>query len=300
MDSDGAMDLVFTSVDDKTRLWLHVWYAILGTSSSDPQVTLALGECGVRPTPPASLCTRRAYLTFFKREWRMPEGWALAQTDGRPPTLSLADFDLNGFPDALLPLHARADAPAPCEPNAPCVVLLYNDERMRCAAIGKAKAAGEENKKGEGEGEEEGTGSLRLYKESASSAYPPPADERLFAMLAGATAAAFFDVYDDGVWDVIAMHPRGMISVWHRASAGGSYFLRATTTDGACAPDALAGVPGDAESWPEKKGAKGGVGIPGGGQCVVRSDGGGAFGAWASKPLLHQVSSAHAQWGIEV
>lgn len=275
MDSDGAMDLVFTSTDTQAHLWLHIWYAVLGASGWDPQVSSALSECGFKPTPPASLCTRRPYLTFFKRQWGMPAGWVMAQTGDRPPTLSLADFDLNSFPDALMPLHAPADAPAPCEPDAPCVLLLYNDERMRCAGL---PAAG-------GSGGEESISRLRLYTESTSSSYPPPADERLFAMLAGASGAAFFDVYDDGVWDVIAMHPHGAVSVWHRASAGGSYFLRATTTDGACAPDALAGVPGESNGWPDEDARDGRSG-----QCVARGDGGGAFGAWASKPLLHQAS----------
>jgi len=290
MDSDGAMDLVFTSTDTQAHLWLHIWYAVLGASGWDPQVSSALSECGFKPTPPASLCTRRPYLTFFKRQWGMPAGWVMAQTGDRPPTLSLADFDLNSFPDALMPLHAPADAPAPCEPDAPCVLLLYNDERMRCAGL---PAAG-------GSGGEESISRLRLYTESTSSSYPPPADERLFAMLAGASGAAFFDVYDDGVWDVIAMHPHGAVSVWHRASAGGSYFLRATTTDGACAPDALAGVPGESNGWPDEDARDGRSG-----QCVARGDGGGAFGAWASKPLLHQAgvtyqfeTSLPPQWSL--
>lgn len=341
LDSDGQMDVLFLSTDDagskRKRTSLHAWYGVLGAAADDPQVASALADCRSLPVPPDTLCAHRAYLTFLKREWRLPSGWEVAEpppiAGARPPTISLADFDLNGFPDALLPLRVPAgasrDEAAPCDPGGRCVVLLYNDERLRCTGLAGAGSdalqddhvhrddSGVSQSDGavEAESDVDGAGSpaLRVYDSSKgySVPYPPADDQRLFPMVKGAMGAVFFDLYDDGVWDVIAMHPSGRLSVWHRTSAGGSYFLRATSTNGACAPDALGGVPGDAGDWLDQQEVA--IARAGGSsdghkmahRCVAQSEGGGPFGVSTREPLLHQAgvtyqfeTSLPPQWSL--
>ena len=58
----------------------------------------------------------------------------------------------------------------------------------------------------------------------------------------GGRSSAAFDLFEDGVWDLIAAYPNGTISAWRQPQGGlDNYFLKVVSTDGACAPAPLDG-----------------------------------------------------------
>jgi len=87
-------------------------------------------------------------------------------------------------------------------------------------------------------------------------------------MLGGASAGAFYDLYEDGTWDVLALQADGRLRAWRNSGVSGQYFLKATTTDGACASDAFAVVPGE----------EGTVTLPAAGENARAGWGGGGWG----------------------
>lgn len=128
-------------------------------------------------------------------------------------TLSIADFDLDGYPEVqrsrparralsaftctpnalqvLLPLRAPPSLPDlyNCQLDHNCIVMLHNDGMMRC----------------------DDTDQLKLYVPSEPSQVVGQS-HRLVPVLADATMAIFIDLFEDGVWDILAGYPDGKLS----------------------------------------------------------------------------------------
>ena len=246
MDGDGRIDLVFAATDAKNRTSLHVWYTVRQPGAAAAAARAARAEraagagggasrCGgaADALPPSNdaLCSRPAGATlrFDRRAFALPKGWRLptaadyrrwgSADDRRPPTLSLGDFDLDGYADVLLPLvappkddkGAAADA-APCKPDEACVVVVHNDACLRSSS----------------------RDALPIVAQGRTPDFD--ADDFFgLPLLAGATAAAWFDLYNDGVWDVLGAYPNGSLTAWRQLSNdGGDYFIKLTTADGTC------------------------------------------------------------------
>ena len=247
LDADGLIDLVFVAPPAIAggNFTVHAWYAMLATPSAF--ATSWVHSSCVPPPRNSKLAGRLCVfdpleeLVFFKRAFTLPAGWRLGSgsTDGldggyaaaaalphRPPTLSVADFFLDGFPEALLPLVAPdtwagiVDTHGGCEAGQPCLVLLHNDEDLRCQASSFLDV-------------------FPAEEPSPSSPIPSGAEggPRIFPLLAHVSSGAFFDLYEDGLWDILASHTNGSLAAW-RQPAGGldNYFLKVVTSDGACAP----------------------------------------------------------------
>ena len=213
MDGDGLTDLVFTSAE-RSATRLHVWYAVVGERPP---------YCGA--SLPRELCAVGGSLSFDKYNFTIEDGWALASAGvwanaTRPPTLSIADFSLDGFPEVLLPLRAPAHLPetANCGAGRACVLLLHNDDALRCQA-----EAGE-------------VMSLRLYSGAEDAA--ATGVYRLVPLLADATGALFVDLYEDGVWDVLGTYPNGTLSAWRQVCRPTTVvYSRSLSFDSRCSRD---------------------------------------------------------------
>ncbi len=60
--------------------------------------------------------------------------------------------------------------------------------------------------------------------------------------LGSTQVGAFFDLYEDGVWDLLVGYPNGTIEAWRQPPGGlDRYFLKVVTSDGACTPAPLDG-----------------------------------------------------------
>ena len=270
LDADGLLDLIFAAPPERpgANSSIHIWYAMMLTK---PQAAADAAENGTSCTPPPrpvklnGLCRANdhASLSFYQRRYYLPAGWRLgdggeaeaaaAGLPPRPPTLSVADFFLDGYPDVLLPLHAPDEwSPAVphaagCEAGRRCLALLHNDESLRCegaaanAALlgvfdGDTSAAAGFGVAGGDGGGSDGTQRGRSLGVRGPHDEPPP-PPRIFPLLGDVAGAAFFDLYEDGVWDVLAQHSNGSLSAWRQPPGGlDNYFLKVVTADGACAP----------------------------------------------------------------
>ena len=260
LDADGLIDLVFAAPPQEHggNASVHIWYAQLNTPSG-----FGVNQSWCVPPPRAvqPLCIPPVFstLSFFQRAFYLPSGWKLgdggqaealaAGLPARPPTLSVADFFLDGFPDVLLPLHAPDDwqggyEHGGCAAGHRCLVLLHNDDGLRCEredALHVFNAAAP-NALGSRAGGRGGGGAIRGGSARAADPEPSPTPPRIFPLLPGVSSAAFFDLFEDGVWDVLAAYPNGSISAWRQPQGGlDNYFLKVVATDGACAPAPLDG-----------------------------------------------------------
>ena len=250
-----------------------------------PPAPAAASRCGAAADalPPSNdaLCSRPAGATlrFDRRAFALPKGWRLptaadyrrwgSADDRRPPTLSLGDFDLDGYADVLLPLvappkddkGAAADA-APCKPDEACVVVVHNDACLRASSRDALPIVAQG----------------RTPDFDADGFFGLP-------LLAGATAAAWFDLYNDGVWDVLGAYPNGSLTAWRQLSNdGGDYFIKLTTADGTC--PAVTSYGGSADRAADRDAAwidalpnsGGGGGGAGGGRARRRAAAGAAGG----------------------
>ena len=278
MDSDGLMDLVFLSPHPQGGARgggeggvLHVWYGALWRGNLTQADAEAMASTLATPgseacrkaaeaLPPEILCSsaEHARLAFVKRNWTLPAGWvpldaaaaaAAASSSAssssaaplqRPPTLGVADFLSNGYPELLLPLLAPpasatpatpatgaasgagsgADplrsilaAPSRCAEGRPCIALLHNDREMRCSPT-LALPVGSSTEDGD-----------------AGSLY----GTRLYPLLSDTIAAAFFDLpgrlEDDSSLDILARLSSGGHKAWRRVvDSRANYDLKVEAT----------------------------------------------------------------------
>ena len=279
MDSDGLMDLVFLSPHPQGGARgggeggvLHVWYGALWRGNLTQADAEAMASTLATPgseacrkaaeaLPPEILCSsaEHARLAFVKRNWTLPAGWvpldaaaaaAAASSSAssssaaplqRPPTLGVADFLSNGYPELLLPLLAPpasatpatgaasgaasgagsgADplrsilaAPSRCAEGRPCIALLHNDRELRCSPI-LALPVGSSTEDGD-----------------AGSLY----GTRLYPLLSDTIAAAFFDLpgrlEDDSSLDILARLSSGGHKAWRRVvDSRANYDLKVEAT----------------------------------------------------------------------
>jgi len=208
MDGDGLTDLIFGSQEGGHAI-VHVWYAVLGEKPA---------YCGA--TIRRQLCSGGESLRFEKRNFTISDGWQFAHVaanSSRPLTFSVADFNLDGFPEVLLPLWAPRTGQdlSNCGAERACVVMLHNDGSMRCDA----------------------TSELRIFTPAAGASVT--GTHRLVPVLVDATMAIFIDLFEDGVWDIIGGYPNGTLSAWRQEPDVPDYFLKMVTAGAACSPAAL-------------------------------------------------------------
>ena len=296
MDADGLLDLIFVAPPQSSdgNATVHIWYAMMLTPQQAAMMAneTARDACAPPPRPIKAngLCvaTPFASLSFYKRTLELPPGWQVddgeeakreAEAAGlphRPPTLSVADFFLDGFPDVLLPLRAPTDwqsgGETGCQPGGRCPALLHNDDGLRCEetnilTLFDANAGYSGSVASDGDSTVQDTDrGTRLQKKGRylqeSHDARPTADEqpaefgarggvgeelpspRVFPLhgLAGVSTSVFFDLFEDGIWDVLAQYPNGTLTAWRQPPGGlDNYFLKVVTADGACAPAPMDG-----------------------------------------------------------
>ena len=147
---------------------------------------------------------------------------------------------------------AASDA-APCKPDEACVVVVHNDACLRSSS--------------------------RDHLPIVAQGRTPDFDADGFfglPLLAGATAAAWFDLYNDGVWDVLGAYPNGSLTAWRQLSNdGGDYFIKLTTADGTCPAVTSYGGSADRAAAVGQGVNPRGVAVGGAvGRAAVRRDGG--------------------------
>ena len=253
MDADGLLDLVFVSQprSPAANTTLHIWYAQMlaptDGAANDTPTGIANASCVPRPRAPLCTAPEELALSFHQTAFSLPAGWRLSDGGAteaaaaglpvRPPTLAVADFFLDGFPDVLLPLRApdgwTGSTERGCRAGQRCLTMLMNDDELRC----------------------DESGVVGVY--NAAAPPPPPrraasdfggaavgagggGDDRVFPLIPGASGGAFFDLFEDGTWDVLALYPNGSLAAWRQPEATlDSYFLKVVASDGACVPAPL-------------------------------------------------------------
>lgn len=119
------------------------------------------------------------------------------------------------------------------------MVLLHNDAMLRCTD--SLNFLPEPTDHGSERWTFESDASRSDASGGTSFSFAPVALRagRLFPLLPEAISAAVFDLYEDGVWDLIASYDNGSHIAWHHLDETGNYMLQLVASDGTCAPAAL-------------------------------------------------------------